>query len=220
MVDGTLVGMVPDGVERVTLSVAGHSTSAEVVENVFEAQLDAIRGTEVELALQRSDGCRRAVAPELLASTPVLRDPEQPTLVLPAAALGALRDWPIEAVVEERARFWGSAEDVDFWVVPVVPGGQDPCAPASRVCVVAVPGAALADAQCVLARDPGDEVWRIAPLLPDNAAIYGVVPDGVTRARVTIGDVTGDVDARGGVVAGVLPFAYQRGEPQRVELLR
>ena len=212
---------MPDGVERVTLSVAGDTRPASrSVENVFETQLDAIRGTEVELAMQRSDGCRRAVAPELLAATPVLREPDQPTLVLPAAALGALRDWPIEAVVEDGARFWGGTEDVDFWVVPVVPGGQERCAPATRVCVVAVPGAARADAQCVLARDPGDEVWRVGPLLPDSAAIYGVVPEGVSRARVTIGDVTGDVEARGGVVAGVLPFPYERGAQQRVELLR
>ena len=188
---------------------------------MFETQLDAIRGTEVELAMQRSDGCRRTVAPELLAATPVLREPEQPTLVLPAAALGALRDWPIEAVVEDGARFWGGTEDVDFWVVPVVPGEQEPVR--ARHAGVrrrrSRRGAAPTRSACWHATR-GDEVWRVGPLLPDSAAIYGVVPEGVSRARVTIGDVTGDVEARGGVVAGVLPFPYERGAQQRVELLR
>ena len=90
--EGRLVGMVPDDVGRVTLSVAGPSARADVADNVFEVQLDAIRGTEVELAMQRADGCVRGVAPELLRRIGVLRERDQPTLVLPAAALGALRD--------------------------------------------------------------------------------------------------------------------------------
>jgi hypothetical protein len=216
--DGRLLGIVPDGIERVTLSVAGPSTSTEVVDNVFEAQLDAIRGTRVELAMHRADGCRRTVAPELLQRTAILREAEQPTLVLPADALDELREWRIDAVVEDGARFWGERDGVDFWVVPVVPTGQERCAPATRVCVVAIPESARPDGQCALGGDK--EQWRLAPLLPGHATIYGVVPNDVRGARVTIGEVTGDVDAREGVVGGVLPFAYDADLQTRVELLR
>jgi hypothetical protein len=97
--------------------------------------------------------------------------------------------------------------------------GRGPCAPATRVCVVAVPEDSFADGACVLGDDP-DEEWRLAPLLPGRAAIYGVVPDGVTRVRVTIGEVSGEVDARDNVVGGVLPFPYSDTADTDVELLR
>jgi DNA-directed RNA polymerase specialized sigma24 family protein len=218
--DGMLIGIVPDGIERVTLSVAGPSARAEVTDNVFETQLAATRGTEVELAMQWADGCLRGIAPEVLRRTAILRGPDQPTLVLPAAALGALREWPIDAVAEDAARFWGTRDHIEFWVVPVVPGGQGRCAPASRVCVIAIPETARPEAECVLRRDEEGEDWRLAPLGPRRAVIYGVVPDGVSRARVTIDGVTGDVDARDNIVGGLLPFPYERGADTRVELLR
>ena len=218
--EGRLVGMVPDDVGRVTLSVAGPSARADVADNVFEVQLDAIRGTEVELAMQRADGCVRGVAPELLRRIGILRGPDQPTLVLPAAALGALRDEPLDAVVADAARFWGTRDDVDFWVVPVVPGGREQCAPATRACVVAVPPGARPAANCVLTRGDEEEEWRLSPLVAGRTGIYGFVPDGVTAARVTIDGVTGDVEARANVVAGVLPFPYAPGADSRVELLR
>jgi hypothetical protein len=219
--DGTLVGIVPDGVGRVTLSAAGPSVTADVLENVFEAQLGAIRGTQLELAMQREDGCRRVVAPELREEIAALREQEQPSLVLPAAALGVVRAWAgrIDAAAAEEARLWGTRDGVDFWVVPVVPSGRGPCAPATRVCVVAVPEDSFADGACVLGDDE-DEQWRLAPLLPGRAAIYGVVPDGVTRVRVTIGDISGEVDARDNVVGGVLPFPYSDTADTDVELLR
>jgi LytR cell envelope-related transcriptional attenuator len=46
------------------------------------------------------------------------------------------------------------------------------------------------------------------------------VPDGVTRARVTIGGVSGEVDARDNVVGGVLPFPYSDYAKTNVELFR
>jgi RNA polymerase sigma-70 factor (ECF subfamily) len=218
--EGTLVGIVPDGVGRVTLSAAGPSVTADVLQNVFEAQLAAVRGTPLEVAMQRDDGCRQVIAPELRAEIAALREQEQPSLVLPAAALGVVRAWAgrIDAAAAEEARLWGTRDGVDFWVVPVVPSGRGPCAPASRVCVVAVPEDSFADGACVLGDD--DERWRLAPLLPGRAAIYGVVPDGVTRVRVTIGDVSAEVDARDNVVGGVLPFPYSDTVDTDVQLLR
>ncbi len=220
--NGVLVGVAPDGVGRVTLSSGGHSAGADVQQNFFETQLDAIRGTRVELALQRADGCERTVAPELLRAVAVLRVPRQPSVVLPAAALGVVRAFAgrIDAVVDDGARFWGGGDGVEYWVVPVVPSGEEPCAPATRVCVIAVPEDRFADGSCVLDDTPEDEQWRLAPLLLGNAAIYGVVPDGVTRVRVTIGDVSAEVEARDNVVGGVLPFPYRAEADTRVELLR
>jgi hypothetical protein len=219
--EGTLVGIVPDGVGEVTLSAAGPSITAPVAENVFEADLAAVRGTRLELAMQRDDGCERMVAPELREQIVALREQEQPSLVLPAAALGVVRAWAgrIDAAAADDARLWGTRDGVDFWVVPVVLSGHGPCAPATRVCVVAVPQDSFADGACVLGDKP-DEEWRLAPLLPGRAAIYGVVPDGVTRVRVTVGHVSGEVDARDNVVGGVLPFPYNERADTDVDLLR
>jgi hypothetical protein len=62
------------------------------------------------------------------------------------------------------------------------------------------------------------EFWRFAPLLPDNAAIYGIVGDGVIGARVTVGKLTAQVDARENVIGGVLPLPYEDGVS--VDLIR
>ena len=62
-------------------------------------------------------------------------------------------------------------------------------------------------------RSPG-----FAPLLPGNAAIYGVVGEGVSGARVSVGGRTARVAARANMIGGVLPFPYDDGV--RVELIR
>jgi hypothetical protein len=221
---GTVVGIVPDGIDRVTVLAGGPPVGADVVENVYEAQLDDLAGTQVELSFHRpsGDGCRRSVAPALLARVAVLRGAAQPGLLLPAAALDAVRqwDWQLDAIVDRRARFWGGGDEVGFWAVPVVPRGRAACAPATRVCILAVPAAGHPDAQCVLGPFPGRADWRLAPLLPGHAVIYGVVADGVRAARVTIGRRTAAVDAGDNVVGGVLPFPYRDGARTRVVLIR
>jgi hypothetical protein len=89
-----------------------------------------------------------------------------------------------------------------------VPAGRPACARADRVCVIAVPDGARADAQCLLGREWNREGWRIAPLHADNAVVLAIVPDGVSGARVAIGDQATLVDARKNVLAGMLPFTY------------
>jgi Sigma-70 region 2 len=219
---GTLVGLVPDRVGRVTLSVPGHTVTADVEQNVFDVQLDAIRGTPIELALEPSDDCgRRTVAPELRRRIPALREQAQPGYVLPAAAAGVIRErWAgrIHAVAADDARLWGTEHGVDVWVVPVVPAGQAGCAPATRACVIALPADSRPHGMC---EERGDgEEWWLGPLLPGVAAIYGVVPGHVSRVRVTIDGVIGEVEARDGVVGGVLPFPWRDDAETRVELLR
>jgi hypothetical protein len=116
------------------------------------------------------------------------------------------------------ARRWGSDAGVEFWTVPVVARGSEWCAPANGVCVVAVPPEAPADAECMQRRRRNPEFWRVAPLLPGNAAIVGVVADDVIGARVTVGMLTARVDARENLIGGVLPFPHEDGV--RVDLIR
>lgn len=111
-------------------------------------------------------------------------------------------------MVEDRSRYWGADGGVDFWVVPAVTLGEAECEPATAVCVVAVTRGGRADAECVLEEERRRDAWRLTPLLRDHAAIYGIVPDGVTGVRVTLKGKTVAVEARDNVVGGVLPFRY------------
>lgn len=219
--DGWAVGVVPDGVARVTLSGNAAPVTVDVVANVYEARLDELPGTQIDVAFGRGgdDGCRRRVAPDLPYRVTALMEPAQPGYPLPRAALDVLNEWmwQLDAIVEDGARFWGGGDGVSFWVVPVVPRGAARCAPATRVCVVAVPERGKADAQCAL--DGKLEGWRLAPLLPGHAAIYGLVPDRVTGARVTIGSQTAEVDAGLNVIGGVLPFPYRDHPRSKVDLI-
>jgi hypothetical protein len=217
----TLVGIVPDGVERVTVRGLGPPVSAEVVDNVYEARTDVPAGLGVELTFDGAGetGCRRTIDPELLAEVALLRNRSQPRDQLPTAAQDGLQHWRLDAVVEEGARYWGGGRAVDFWAVPVVPRGGADCAPASRVCVVAVSASAGA-AQCVLGRERSDQDWWLGQLYPDQSLIFGTVPDGVTRVRVTHGGATGVVPAHGNVFGGVLPFPYRERARAQVEFVR
>jgi hypothetical protein len=220
---GLIVGVVADEVGRVTLAADGRTASANVVDNVYEARLGVPSGTPIRVVLAQTwaDVCEREVAPELLERVAALRGEPDERAQLPQAArqtLGVGSRYRFDGILTRSARFWGSAGGVEFWVVPVVARGSEWCAPANRVCVVAVPPDAPADAECMLHRRRNPRFWRFAPLLPGNAAIYGVVGDGVTGARVTVGTLTAQVDARENVIGGVLPFPYEDGV--RVDLIR
>jgi hypothetical protein len=221
---GIVTGIVPDGIERVTLSAGGRTVGADVVDNVYQAGFDVPAGTPVTVELPRpgGEGCARTAAPELYARVAALRYAPGADDRLPPAALDVLRDWHwrFDAVVEELARYWGADGGVEFWAVPVVPRGAAECAPAGAVCIVAVATAELADAQCVLDEQQRNDAWRLTPLLEDRASIYGLVPDGVTRVRVTIDGETAEVEARDNVVGGVLPFPYRDGASTRVDHVR
>jgi hypothetical protein len=221
--DGWVIGIVPDGIDRVTLIGNGPPVTVDVADNAYEARLDELAGTQIQVAFGRDgdDGCRRKVAPDLPFRITALHEPAQPGYPLPRAALEVLNEWmgQLDAIVDDGARYWGGGDGVDFWVVPVVPRGSAACAPATRVCVIAVPERASADAHCVLGRKPEGADWRLGPLIEDRAVIYGVVPDGVDGAQVTIGDRTARVEAGLNVIGGVLPFPYRDGERPRVELM-
>ena len=220
---GVIVGIVPDGIAGVTLTAGGESVTAEVVENVYEARLPVPTGTDVRVVPRPADaGCRRTIGPELLDRVAVLRRPAdegQP----PRAALDAVEEWrrQLDTLAEAGARFWGDGDGLEFWAVPVVPRAAGRCAPASGVCIVAVTEDERADAQCVWGEDELRKgAWRLTPLLPGNASIYGIVADGVTGARVTIDGETAEVGARDNVIGGVLPFPYRDNAKTHVELIR
>jgi DNA-directed RNA polymerase specialized sigma24 family protein len=61
---GSIVGVVPDDVDRVTLTARGRTAVAVVVDNVYEAQLDVPSATPVRVALDRlwDDECEREAA--------------------------------------------------------------------------------------------------------------------------------------------------------------
>lgn len=220
---GLIVGIVPDGVGRVSLSAGDRTVSARVFDNVYEAKLDVPAGTavRVEIARPDADDCARSVSSQLLESVATLRRAPGDGRSVPEAALAAVREqWrtSIDAVVEDRARFWGSDGTVDFWVVPVVRLGSRRCAPANSVCVVAISPGTPTGAQCVLQPRRGGAHWRVSPQLPDHAVIHGTVPDGVIGARVTVGKLTAEVAARNNVIGGVLPLPYEDGV--HVDLIR
>jgi DNA-directed RNA polymerase specialized sigma24 family protein len=58
---GLIVGVVPDDVDRVTLTARGRTAGAVVVDNVYEARLGVPSGTPVRVALDRlwDDDCLR-----------------------------------------------------------------------------------------------------------------------------------------------------------------
>jgi hypothetical protein len=216
----SVVGIVPDGIGRVTLTAGGRRASAPVAGNVYEAELGVPAGTvvAVELAAAGESDCVREIAPRLLARVAALRRPPNDRLV-PMAALSLLREYDaIAEPVERGARFWGAGGGVSFWVVPVARTGPRGCAPATGVCVVALTTGERADAECGLNVPPRRAAWRYAPLLSAHGAIYGRVPDGVTGVRIRFGEQVAEVRARDNVLAGVLPFPYE--ESAEVELVR
>jgi hypothetical protein len=220
---GVVAGIVPDSIGRVTLSAGGRTVAASVVDNVYQAELDVPAGARVEVRLPpATDSCGRALAPELLARVAALRTEPRSDERLPQAARDVLSEWhwQLDAIVEDRARFWGADAGVDFWVVPVAARGGTKCAPAAAACVVAVATSTHADAQCVLDDEQRQDAWRLTPLLEGHAAIYGIVPDGVTGVRVTVDGDTAEVEARENVAGGVLPFPYRDRDSPRVAYVR
>jgi len=208
--DGPIVGVVPDGIRRVIVTARGIVMApVPVIDNVYEADYGVLAGTPVRIELPLpAGGCARTVSSKLLERVAALRRAPQAGHRLPQAAIDHLRgpDRRLGAIVADAARFWGARAGVEFWVVPAVPSGKRGCAAASRVCVVAVPEGARADAWC---DDPANrEGWRLAPLYAGNAVVLGIVPHRATGARVTIDDRTATVDARDNVMAGVLPFPH------------
>ena len=216
---GSIAGIVPDGVGHVTLSAGGQRATGRVADNVYEAELRVRPGTRVGVAVASpgEPACAREVAARLLGRVAALRGPPGEH-VLPTAALSRMReDGRIADVVERGARLWDAGGGVEYWVVPVVADGKPACAPADRVCLVAVPEGSHPAVHCLLDREWNLEGWEIAPLYAGNAVVLAIVPDRVTGARVAIGDQAALVDAKRNVLAGMLPFPHDDFATKSVE---
>ena len=100
---GTVVGIVPDGIDRVTVAGA----PADVVENVYEAWPGRSVGDRVGVAFSRAGdrSCERTVAPALLERVAALRAPAG------AAAAGrrGRRAAQLPLVARRDRRGWGAA---------------------------------------------------------------------------------------------------------------
>jgi hypothetical protein len=213
-----LVGIVPDGVDEVTLTADGERATVPVVDNAFEATLPGVRpGTPVRMMPRPPVTCAPGVAPELRDRVTALYGAPQEGFTPGRAATQAIVERSgVDAIAFDAARHWGGGDGVDFWVVPVVVGG-DPCAPATHVCVVAESEQGAA-ALCAAGAEPGAAKWRISPLPGGRSAAFGLVPDRATAATVNAGGRSADVDAGLNVFGGVLPFRVPDDAAPEVEV--
>lgn len=208
-------------VPRAALPVAAALALAGIVAALaLGGDGDRRRTPAAQLVQSGADGCRRAVAPQLLERVAALRRPPDRGLRLPAVAHDALAGLRLDAIVDAGARFATVSEEVEFWVVPVVPLGSRACAPADGACVVAITRDERAAAECAIRDERPRDATRLAPLLEGHAAIFGIVPDGVSGARVTIAGLTEEVEARDNVIGAVLPFPYRDTAATRVAIVR
>ena len=217
--DGTIAGLVPDGIARVTLEADGKRTTVDVIENLYEARRMTVRAGTPLTVTPADPGCDRNIAPALLDRLPILGRPAEPGHPLPRAARELLREWgwQLDAALVDQARFWGGGDEAEFWVVPIVPAAAADCAPATGACLMVVTSDHRGDAHCLWGKRGG--AWKLAPLFPDRAVLLGLADEGATGAEVTIDGQRAEVDARDGFVAGVLPFPYRDGAGLDVEYL-
>ena len=125
--EGRIVGVVPDGIERVGLDAAGRTASAPSSSTTSTRPSSTCRPAR-RFACGSPDAAAatRTVAPELLERVATLRREPDVGFRMPQAALDVLGEWKwqLDAIVEDGARFWGGGEDVEFWAAPVVKRGS------------------------------------------------------------------------------------------------
>ena len=203
--DGSVYGVVGDGVEAVELTAGGRTVRAAVTENAYEATLPgARRGTPVTVRQIGAGGCRPAVDPELLRTVPVLRRPPDAGASVPEPVLDA-----VPRGLESAARIAGGGDEVTYWVLPFESAdpGAAACGIADRACVVPIRDGERAGAPlCADAREIARRGAFLAGPLGDRVVVYGLTRDGVERLGVDIdNEPAGGVDVIDGVAAGLLP---------------
>jgi hypothetical protein len=203
LIDGTVYGVVPDGVEEVTLEAGGTTVRADVVENVYEAELPGARaGMEMTVRSVVGRQCGAGPDPTLLGALAALRRPPDPGASVPADVLGAVQGRPAEPL----ARIAGGGDGITYWLVPLREGDV-PCAPADRVCVVPErDGQAVGAPICSDATELMRHGVFLAGPLGDRVVVYGLARAGIERVSVDIdNEPAGGVDVVDGVAAGLLP---------------
>jgi hypothetical protein len=213
--DGSIAyGVVPDGVDAVTLEAGGRSERADVVENVYEAASPARAGEMVSVRLEGGNRCGAGPDPALLNAVAALRQPPAPGANVPRAVLAAVPGRPLE----DAARIAGGGDEITYWVVPLSEGGA-PCAPGDRACVVPErDGRTVGPPVCADARRVVEEGALLAGPYEDRVIVYGLPRGGTARVSIDLDhEPAGGVDAIDGVAAGLLPEGVRWRDSARVD---
>jgi LytR cell envelope-related transcriptional attenuator len=214
---GLVAGMVPDGVQQVTLRWDGRTTTAAVTENVFETTLPgAAVGTPVRVAFGDA-GCRSgAVAPELRRVVPALTLQSTGQALPPKISGFVTRGRGISAA---EARLVTSSKSVRFWVVPASPrrcsdGRVD--GTAVQACALAATTEQLLGVACASPADVARGTLTYADRGGGDIVAVGLSPPGTDAAVIPTPRGTAILPATEGVIGGFLPAGVKPTEVGKV----
>jgi hypothetical protein len=195
-----VIGLAPDGIERVIVEVAGNRTETAVIENAYLARVPRRgNGTEARITLVREprDGCEPSAA--MRAAAPTLKRPPDPGGV-PGSVRRSLRPNRDSPVIARHARIWGGGDGITFWIVPHLRCDVTDLE-TDMVCVTPVTtGSAYPAGACV---EPGRTGWIHFPA-GDVSAIAGFAPPHAREAVVRLEGGTVVLPVRERVFAGRL----------------
>ena len=205
---GRVVGLVPDGIERVIVEIDGQRTETSVVENAYLARVPAgDEPTEARISLLREslDGCEPS--PALRQAAPALNRPPNPGGV-PEIVRRSVR-WDVDSrIAAKYARIWGGGDGITYWVVPHL-RCEVASFDADMVCVTPVKDEYdQASSGCV---EPGDTGMIHFPD-GDLSAVAGFAPADAREAHVTVDERTVVLPIRERVFAGRLEGIPLKGE--------
>jgi hypothetical protein len=203
-----VIGLVPDGIERVIVEIGAERIEASVVENAYLARVPrSDRGTEARITLVRKwlDGCEPSAA--MRAAAPTLNKPADPGGV-PEIVRRSVRPDVDSAIAAKNARIWGGGDEISYWIVPHL-RCEVASLEADLVCVTPVKESyAKAAGACV---EPGKTGWIH---FPDGgvSAIAGFAPAYAREAVVRVAGGTVVLPVKDRVFAGRLEGIPLEGE--------
>lgn len=213
-----VAGLVPDGVQQVTLQWAGRSAVAAVSENTFEAELPgAAEGTPVRVTFG-APGCQSvATPPDLQRAIPALTLDTTAGEALPPAITGFVtRGRGISAA---EARLVASSKSVRFWVVPASPrrcsDGRVQGA-AVQACALAATTSQLLGIACASLGDLARGALTYADRGGGDIVAVGLSPPGTDAAVIPTPRGTAILPATEGVIGGFLPAGVKATEVGKV----
>ena len=216
--DTSLVaGLVPDGVQQVTLRWGGHTIAAAVTENLFQTTLPgAAAGTPVRVTFGDA-GCQTtSAAPELRRVVPALTLDSNGQVLPPKISGFVVRGRGISAA---EARLVRSASSVRFWVVPASPqrcaDGRVLGTPV-QACALAATTSELLGITCANARDIARGSLTFADRGGGDIVAVGLAPPGTDAAVVPTPKGTAILPASEGVISGFLPAGVTPREVGKV----
>ena len=222
---GKVVGVVPDGVDRVVISAGGERVTATVIENAYLARVPGLQqGDRVTVThvLESLDGC--APSERMRTLVPVLDKPANPGGVPPAVRKSL--DIGLDSrVAAQYARIAGGGDGVTYWVIPQL-RCEDRSLDADQVCIYPLfdgqeegggGGTACATVEEIEAGKAG---WIHFPLRDGGDAAAGFAKPGATTAfaRIDRDDYAAELQVKDGVFAGTLVGHELKGEVGGLEI--